>query len=177
MLSALLGTGEYPNDQPLLPPTIKDLNYIAIFPLSSHVHNLLIHLPKVDRLFLQLTPRPGNQILQDPEATKQINLADLWMERNTAYSHLFSELTQPIPQENWASLKLFESGDAADKESWDMAVAFLERSQIQSWKPERDGVIVKVGMDGDAERPNDMAAHQLPSEESSDDWTLLSVNS
>lgn len=148
MLSALLGIGEYPNNQPLLPPTIVDFNYIAIFPLASHVHQLFQHLPRVDRLFVQLTPRPGNEVLQDHAAMRKIDRGDLWMERNTAYSHLFAELTAPEPDEGWLGLKVFESGDAADRESWDMAVEFLARSEVGGWGVEREGVLVR--MPGDA---------------------------
>ncbi|KAK6070519.1 F-box domain-containing protein [Seiridium cupressi] len=165
MLSALLGTGEYPNNQALLPPTVMDFNYIAVFPLASHVHTLLSNLPRLDRLFVQLTPRPSNQILQDQKAMKNIDMADLWMERNTAYSHLFAELTQAEPQGNWGTLKIFESGDAADKESWNMAVDFLERSNITNWTVERDGVLIKTGDDGQPSQSSGTVVHHLLGEE------------
>ncbi|KAH6656098.1 hypothetical protein BKA67DRAFT_255487 [Truncatella angustata] len=166
MLSALLGTGEYPNNQALLPPSIVDFNYIAVFPLASHVHALLSNLPRLDRLFVQLTPRPSNEILQDQKAMKNIDMADLWMERNTAYSHLFAELTQVKPHSNWSSLKVFESGDAADKESWNMAVDFLRRSDITNWVVERDGVLVKTAEDGTATASTGSVIHHLLGEES-----------
>ncbi|ORY68898.1 uncharacterized protein BCR38DRAFT_424634 [Pseudomassariella vexata] len=162
ILSALLGFGEYPNNAPLLPGTIVDFNYIAIFPLSSHFYTLISNLPKVDRLFVQLTPRPGNQLLQDRTAMKNVDMADLWMERNTSYSYLIGQLTVPTPADNWATLKVFESGDAADKESWDMAVNFLERSGVKDWKTQRDGVLVKLD-EGKTEMPSGagMVAHHL----------------
>jgi hypothetical protein len=166
MLSALLGTGEHPNNHALLPSTIVDFNYIAVFPLASHVHTLLSNLPKLDRLFIQLTPRPSNQILQDHKAMKNIDMADLWMERNTAYSHLFAELTQAEPQGNWRTLKVFESGDAADKESWNMAVDFLKRSDVTNWAVERDGVLVKTGDDGQPSQLSGTVVHHLLGEES-----------
>lgn len=153
MLSALLGFGEYPNDTPLLPDTIVDFNYVAIFPLSSHFYTLLCHLPpRLDRFFVQLTPRPGNRILYDQEQMRQIEMSDLWMERNTAYSYLIGQLTVPNPnnKDRWSALQIFESGDAADKESWDMAVAFLERSGVRNWKAEQDGVLVRVDDEGNA---------------------------
>ncbi|ETS81155.1 hypothetical protein PFICI_06157 [Pestalotiopsis fici W106-1] len=169
MLSALLGTGEYPNNVALLPPTIVDFNYIAVFPLASHIQNLFANLPKIERLFVQLTPRPSNQILQDKKAMRNIDMADLWMERNTAYSHLFAELTQVDPQGNWGTLKVFESGDAADRESWNMAVEFLKQSEITNWVVERDGSLVKVGEDGDdkpAARSAGSVVHHLLGDES-----------
>ncbi|KAI8630039.1 hypothetical protein F5Y19DRAFT_464305 [Xylariaceae sp. FL1651] len=143
MLGALLGCEEHPNDAPLIPPTVIDFNYIAIFPLSSHFEILLQHLPRLDRLFVQLTPRPGNGILENADEMKQIDPADLWMERNTSYSFLMRELTFVTdPQNNWTKLRVFESGDAADREAWDMAVQFLEAGGVKGWKVEREGVFV-----------------------------------
>ncbi|KAI0596387.1 hypothetical protein F4775DRAFT_565175 [Biscogniauxia sp. FL1348] len=143
ILGALLGCEEHPNDTPLIPPSVVDFNYIAIFPLASHFETLLQHLPKVERLFVQLTPKPGNNILEDEDEMKQIDPGDLWMERNTSYSFLMRELTfMPDPQGNWATLRVFESGDAADKEAWEMAVQVLVSSGIRGWKAEREGVFV-----------------------------------
>jgi hypothetical protein len=150
MLSALLGAGEYPNNVSLLPPSIVDFNYIAVFPLASHIQNLFANLPKIERLFVQLTPRPSNAILQDRKAMRNIDMADLWMERNTAYSHLFAELTQVEPRGNWGTLKVFESGDAADRESWNMAVDFLKQSEVTNWVVEKDGSLVKIAEGDDA---------------------------
>ncbi|KAI1501318.1 hypothetical protein F5X99DRAFT_382832 [Biscogniauxia marginata] len=144
MLGALLGCEDHPNDAPLIPPSVVDFNYIAIFPLSSHFETLLQNLPKVERLFVQLTPKAGNKILEDEDAMKHIDPADLWMERNTSYSFLMREMTfMPTPPGNWATLRVFESGDAADRESWDLAVQLLESSGIKGWKVEREGVFAK----------------------------------
>ncbi|KAK6950592.1 hypothetical protein Daesc_007116 [Daldinia eschscholtzii] len=154
MLGALLGCEEHPNDAPLIPPTIVDFNYIAIFPLSSHVELLLQNLPKLDRLFLQLTPRPENRILEEEDEMKHIDPADLWMERNTAYNSLMRELTfaadPAVHPKNWALLRVFESGDAADHEAWDMAVHFIERSGARGWNVERPGVFVKEDDQGNS---------------------------
>lgn len=159
MLGALLGGEEYPNNASLIPSTVTDFNYVAIFPLSSHFETLLRHLPRVDRLFVQLTPEPGNQILQDEEEMKHVDMADLWMERNTAYSSLIREMTMEGEQSgNWAELRVFESGDVADREAWDMAVRFVERNEFEGWRVERDGVFVKDDEDGnppDAEQDVD----------------------
>ncbi|KAI2464019.1 hypothetical protein F4781DRAFT_93592 [Annulohypoxylon bovei var. microspora] len=162
MLGALLGCEEHPNDSPLIPPTVVDFNYIAIFPLSSHFEVLVQHLPKVERLFVQLTPGPESQILLDNTEMHLVDLADLWMERNTSYSSLMRELTfaaDPADHPgNWASLQVFESGDAADKEAWDMAVDFVKRSGVKDWKVEREGVFTRHDEEGkgpDAEREID----------------------
>ena len=55
---------------------------------------------------------------------------------------------------NWASLRVFESGDVADKEAWDMSVKYLQNSGAHCWKVEREGVLVKQE-DGDTAAPND----------------------
>ncbi|KAI0879935.1 uncharacterized protein GGS22DRAFT_102308 [Annulohypoxylon maeteangense] len=152
MLGALLGCEEHPNDTPLVPPTVVDFNYIAIFPLSSHFEVLVQHLPKVERLFVQLTPGPENLLILDDEEMHHVDSADLWMERNTAYSSLMRELTltaSPMDQpRNWASLQVFESGDTADIDAWNMAVDFVKRSGVKDWKVEREGVFVKYDDDG-----------------------------
>ncbi|KAI8965213.1 hypothetical protein F5Y11DRAFT_21968 [Daldinia sp. FL1419] len=152
ILGALLGCEEHPNDTSLIPPTIIDFNYIAIFPLSSHFEILLQNLPKLDRLFVQLAPKPENQLLEDKEEMKHIDPADVWMERNTAYSSLMRELTFPTDltakPRNWPSLQVFESGDAADYEAWDLAVEFVESSEAANWKEERLGVFVREDDEG-----------------------------
>ena len=161
MLGALLGCEEYPNDAPLVPPSVVDFSYVAIFPLSAHFETLMQNLPRVDRLFVQLTPAKGSSLLDDKEEMHHIDLADLWMERNTSYSYLMRELTTQPPdvapgnpndniepgnsnnRDNWAALRVFESGDAADKEAWGMSVEYLRNSGSHSWKIEREGVLVK----------------------------------
>lgn len=167
MLDALLGTGEYPNNRPLLPRTIVDFNYIAVFPIASHVASLFDGLPKLDRLFLQLTPRPSNHILQDQKQMKHVDRADLWMERNTVYSQLPNELLLEGEQSNWRALKVFESGDAADKASWDMIVDSLQQKGVHNWIAERPGLLVKVNEDGTpAPSRATVAHHRLEQDES-----------
>jgi hypothetical protein len=161
MLGALLGCEEHPNDKPLIPPTVIDFNYIAIFPLSSHFEMLLQNLPRLDRLFVQLTPRPGNSILDNEDEMKHIDPADLWMERNTAYSFLMRQLTfETSPQTNWSHLRVFESGDAADREAWEMAVSFLASSGVQDWKAEKEGVFVRHVPD-EEQHGSPIRGHQL----------------
>ncbi|TEA18554.1 hypothetical protein C8034_v010934 [Colletotrichum sidae] len=138
ILGAILGAEEYPNDQSVVPSTICDLSYVGIFPLSSHFNTLVQNMPRVDRLFVQLVPR--NDILQDAEEMRNVDIADLWMERNTSYSMLFRELFDPDPDSPFLELKTFESGDAADREAWEMAVQFVQFSGVQGWKVESEGV-------------------------------------
>ncbi|KAL7622709.1 hypothetical protein AAE478_006387 [Parahypoxylon ruwenzoriense] len=157
MLGPLLGSEEHPNDTPLIPASVVDFNYIAIFPLFSHCEVLINHLPRLDRLFMQLTPRPGNRLLEDPAEMKHINIADLWLERNSVYAAIVRELVSdghPDPSVhnhgNWSTLRVFESGDTADQEAWERAVRFVDENEITNWKVEREGVFVKVGKDGNS---------------------------
>ncbi|TIC92431.1 hypothetical protein CH35J_010064 [Colletotrichum higginsianum] len=146
ILGALLGAEEFPNDESKIGPSIRDLSYVGIFPLSSHFSTLVQNIPRLERLFVQLVPR--NDILQDVDEMRNVDLADLWMERNTAYSILFRELFDPDPDSHWLDLRVFESGDAADKEAWDMAVQFVQFSGVKGWKVESEGVFVRDGEDG-----------------------------
>ncbi|KAK8024614.1 F-box domain-containing protein [Apiospora rasikravindrae] len=132
MLSALLGTGEYPNNSPLFPATVVDFNYIAIFPLSSHMSHLIHHLPKLDRFFVRFTPRPNNYILEDRQTLKHVDVADLWMERTTALRHMLSEIVDPSGggsgSENWKTLNVFEVGEMDDREVWTLARTYVDRA-------------------------------------------------
>ncbi|KAF4785129.1 F-box domain-containing protein [Colletotrichum scovillei] len=147
ILGALLGAEEFPNDEPMIPSSIRDLSYVGIFPLSSHFNTLVQNVPRLDRLFVQLVPR--NDILSDHEEMRNVDLADLWMERNTAYSMLFRELFNPSPDSPWLELSVFESGDAADKEAWDMAVQFVQFSGVQGWRVAGEGVFAREGDEDD----------------------------
>jgi hypothetical protein len=160
ILGALLGCEEAPNDTPLIPPTLTSMSYIAIFPLSSHFQSLVTYLPRLERLYVQLVPQ--NDILRDPEEMRNIQPSDLWMERNTCYglimrNLLTSELDgsdddgtsdndeegRPHSSENnWRHLRVFESGDAADADAWEMAVQYIRTSGAQ-WHVESEGVFVR----------------------------------
>jgi len=162
ILGALLGCEEAPNDKPLIPPTITSMSYIAIFPLSSHFQSLVTFLPRLDKLYVQLVPR--NDILHDRDEMRNVQPSDLWMERNTCYGLIMRKLlTSPEPgddddgsdtgesndghgphrsEDNWRHLRIFESGDAADRDAWDMAVTYV-RMSATDWHVERDGVFVR----------------------------------
>jgi hypothetical protein len=147
ILGALLGSEESPNDTPLIPNTVKSMAYVGIFPLSSHFNTLVQHLPRLEKLFVQLVPR-DRDLLTSKEEMRSINPSDLWMERNTCYSHILRELFRGDDASgskadgNWKCLKEFESGDAADREAWDMAVNHVLKART-AWTVEREGVFVK----------------------------------
>ncbi|KAF2963170.1 hypothetical protein GQX73_g10392 [Xylaria multiplex] len=152
ILSALLGTEEYADPGPLIPKTVVDFNYIAVFPLATHFSNLVDYLPRIDRLFVQLSPRPGNKILEDRQEMRRINPDDLWLERDDSYTHLMRQLTQrDNPQTNWNLLQVFESGDAVDQETWGMLVAYLGKViQHNNWRVERQGVFSRISQNGES---------------------------
>ncbi|RYP74148.1 hypothetical protein DL771_003206 [Monosporascus sp. 5C6A] len=179
LLGALLGCEEEgPHNDgnappPLIPQTVSDLSYVAVFPLSSHVEATLApHLPPhVVRLFVRLTPTPKSRLFleENSDEMRRVDPADLWMERNAAYQSLMREFvaafsspspslsssSSPSPsagaggENNWANLRVFETGDAAaDKEAWDITCRQLGKSGVRGWRVEREGMLVKCE-DGD----------------------------
>ncbi len=124
----------------MIPPTIRDFSYIAMFPFSSHIHKLTQCMPRLDRLFTQFVP--WNGILEDEVAMKWINQDDLWLERNSCYAYIMRELFNSPQSGNYCYIKEFESGDAADIDGWEMAVEYVKRAG-GGWKVEKPGVFVK----------------------------------
>ena len=169
ILGALLGAEEFPNDEALMPPSVREMDYIGIFPLSSHVNTLVMHLPRIDRLFIQLVPQ--NDMMNDREEMRLVAQQDLWMERNTSYSLLMREMLQFPQSGNWEYLREFESGDAADHDGWEMAVEYV-RLAGQGWHVAGEGLFVKsdpdLGATAAPEHPPESAVspshNPLPSE-------------
>lgn len=108
--------------------------------MESHFSNITRKIPRIDRLYVQLVPR--NNILDDKFKMKQVEAQDLWMERNRCYALLMRELFNTPPEGNYRYLKIFESGDSADKEAWDMAVEYVKRANV-GWKVAEEGVFVR----------------------------------
>lgn len=108
--------------------------------MASHFNSFTTNLPKLKRLYVQLVPR--NEILQDPTKMAQVEAEDLWMERNSCYALLMRELFNIPPVGNYKYLEEFESGDAADRDAWDMAVEYVKRA-TNEWKVASDGVFVR----------------------------------
>ncbi|KAG4440683.1 hypothetical protein IFR05_003829 [Cadophora sp. M221] len=129
-----------PTDKAQISPTIRDMSYIAMFPMCNHFADLTENLPRLDRLYCQLVPR--NEILSDPRKMVQVESEDLWMERNASYAALMRELFNSPPSNNYQHLKIFESGDAADRAAWGMAVEYVKRAG-NGWKVGGDGVFVR----------------------------------
>jgi hypothetical protein len=139
---------------------------------------------------VQIVPR--HDIFSNPHEMRNIQTADLWMERNSCYSFIMRKLlprdpgfdsdndeedTDPHhqggPRSHWRQLREFESGDAADREAWEMAVQYVAMSGA-NWHVERDGVFVR-GPDPAASEPGTAATSAgIGAEDSSssdqEDW-------
>jgi hypothetical protein len=139
ILEDLVGDGKGVHTA-MIPDTIRDFSYIAIFPVSPHFHMITRCFPRVDRLYTQFVPR--NDIFEDPENLEYLDENDLWMERNTCYAYVMRELFSNPSTGNYRYLKSFESGDAADRDAWDMAVEYMKRAGGY-WRIESIGVFVK----------------------------------
>ncbi|KAL2071550.1 hypothetical protein VTL71DRAFT_12785 [Oculimacula yallundae] len=126
-------------DKALLSPTIRDMSYIAMFPAQTHFFALVRNLPRLDRLYTQIVP--PNQVLRDLHRMG-IRQELLWMERNSAYAFLMQDLFHSPARGNFCYLKVLESGDQADRRSWEMAAQFISRRR-RGWKLVGDGVLVK----------------------------------
>jgi hypothetical protein len=108
--------------------------------MASHFAALTMHFPRLDGLYVQLVPR--SDILDKPEKLIQVERADLWMERNSCYALLMRELFNAPPLLNYKYLQVFESGDAADRDAWNMAVEYVKRVG-NGWRTAADGVFVR----------------------------------
>jgi len=84
--------------------------------------------------------------MQNAKKMQNIEAEDLWMERNSCYALLMRELFNAPPVGNYKHLVEFESGDAADKDAWDMAVEFVKRSG-NDWKVKSEGVFMRERKD------------------------------
>lgn len=86
----------------------------------------------------------------------QVEATDLWTERNSCYRSIMRRLFNGPPADNYTFLKEFESGDAADRHAWEMAVEYV--NQVGSgWKVVADGVFVRdevAVVEGDEEEPS-----------------------
>ncbi|KAG9235454.1 hypothetical protein BJ875DRAFT_458993 [Amylocarpus encephaloides] len=141
ILADMVGAHE-PEHRPFISPTIRDMSYIGIFPMERHFRAFAENLPRLDRLYVQLVPRNG--ILDMLSRMAKIQIEDLWMERNSCYALIMREIFKSPPSNNYKHLRVFESGDAADRDSWLMAVEFVKRSEVfNGWKIVGDGVFMR----------------------------------
>jgi hypothetical protein len=73
---------------------------------------------------------------------EMVESEDLWMERNSCYALLMRELFNSPPLHNYRYLEIFESGDAADTDAWQMAVEYVKRAG-QGWKVAAEGILIR----------------------------------
>jgi hypothetical protein len=145
ILGALLGCEEFPNDTPLIPPTVVDFNYIAIFPLASHFEILVRHLPRIERLFVRIEPLSRHRILEGKEVIRSCDPSDIWEALDACFNYVMRELILvDNPRTNWNSLRVFENGDIpVDTATWQDAIQILENSGTKEWKEKRKGLLVR----------------------------------
>ncbi|KAI9742360.1 MAG: hypothetical protein M1818_003893 [Claussenomyces sp. TS43310] len=151
LLPDLLGS-EAGIDRAMLPSTVRELSYIAMFPTSTHFNHLTSRCPRLDRLYVQFVPR--SDVLRDPAQMDHVDTNDLWLERNSCYALVMRELFNHPPSGNFQFLREFESGDHADIDGWEMAVEYVRRANL-SWRVDRPGVFVRVPEDGEGEEGED----------------------
>lgn len=128
--------------------------------MEPHFRHITEACPRVDRLYVQLVPR--NDILQASSRMTQVEQTDLWLERNRCYAILMRELFNAPPVGNFKLLKCFESGDAADRAAWEMAVEFVKRAG-NGWRTTTEGVFVRDPKDlpGESEAADEAEGNAL----------------
>ncbi|EPE27347.1 hypothetical protein GLAREA_03262 [Glarea lozoyensis ATCC 20868] len=155
ILSDLVGA-EQAEHKSFISPTISDMSYIGIFPMERHFRSLTDNLPRLDKLFVQLVPR--NDILNQASKMVQVEAEDLWMERNSCYASVVRQLFNSPSRGNYKHLQVFESGDAADRDAWLMAVEYIKRAG-KGWEIASEGVFVREGtkyVDGENEEASEL---------------------
>ncbi|KAF5245702.1 hypothetical protein FAUST_1686 [Fusarium austroamericanum] len=121
---------------------LKLLSYIATFPLSHHISDFLIpHCPPVEHLFVQLMPK--NRDFWESSSLAKVNLSDLWLECDTSYALLVRQMLEPVPQQGWQRLRIFETGDKPAEGVWRMNTYDAHINGVNGWREESEGVFVK----------------------------------
>ncbi|KAM0250733.1 hypothetical protein ACHAQJ_008488 [Trichoderma viride] len=142
LLPALLDSDDQ-SMQPLLKSTLRFFSYIAVFPLATHINDVLIpHVPALERFYIQIVPRAPS-FAEDDYRHPAMDISDLWMERNTAYAQLVMAIFDPPPLGLWSNLQYFESGDAIDREAWEQAVRYVIFAAGGTWKVAGEGKFVR----------------------------------
>ncbi|KAM0239809.1 hypothetical protein ACHAPO_002783 [Fusarium lateritium] len=137
---------------------LKSLSYIATFPLSHQISDFLIpHCPPIEHLFVQFMPKDRD--FWESSSLAKVNLSDLWLECDTSYALLVRQLLQPVPQQGWENLRVFESGDKPAEGVWRMNTYDAQINGVNGWKEESEGVFVKnVSQDDSQEQAAEEAA-------------------
>ncbi|RGP65595.1 hypothetical protein FSPOR_7223 [Fusarium sporotrichioides] len=129
---------------------LKSLSYIATFPLSHHISDFLIpHCPPVEHLFVQLMPK--NRDFWESSSLAKVNLSDLWLECDTSYALLVRQMLEPVPQQGWQRLRVFETGDTPAEGVWRMNTYDAHINGVNGWREESEGVFVKDGSQSESQ--------------------------
>ncbi|KAL4725438.1 hypothetical protein ACLX1H_007587 [Fusarium chlamydosporum] len=118
---------------------LKSLSYIATFPLSHHMSDYLIpNCPPVEHLYVQLMPK--NRDFWESRSLARVNLSDLWLECDTSYALLVRQMLEPVPQQGWQKLKVFETGDTPAEGVWRMNTYDAHINGVNGWREASEGV-------------------------------------
>ncbi|MCJ1475127.1 hypothetical protein MMC13_003787 [Lambiella insularis] len=146
LLPSLLGA-RAPHPRALLPSTIRSLSYTAFFPFWPHFAQLLQHLPRLERLHLQLTPVGAADLLPDPWLRGVVDVAELIFQRATCYRELLDALVGEAPRGDWRALREVRVGepDGEEGHSFDVTWAPKARERVgegrAGWRWEGGGVL------------------------------------
>lgn len=130
-----------PSTAYLFTRTLRRLAYVAIVPMATHIQASLYLLapPQLEELYVQIMPRDVN--VKD-FAYGGVDMEDILVERDSIYGLLFAGIFIPEPEPTWEPLRVFETGDAADKLAWAEAVETVAASS-SCWEVERRGRLMR----------------------------------
>ncbi|KAH6952492.1 hypothetical protein BKA56DRAFT_625608 [Ilyonectria sp. MPI-CAGE-AT-0026] len=133
-----------------LQKTLRSFSYIGTFPLSRHIRDVVIpYCPPVEHLYIQIMPRALD--FWQSGKIAHIDFADLCLECDTAYSLIMREVFDPHAEPGLKGLQVFESGDAATEEAWNMAMQYVQIHGLRGWRMKRDGYFVRQTVDKSSE--------------------------
>lgn len=115
----------------VLPFDVREFSYIAIFPFSFHFKLLENLLPRLRRLYIQLTPR--SDVTSDSRQTAQAQILDMVQERNDCYESLMQWAQYPKAKLHRYLCEI-ECGDGDIEPAWALLLArhssFIRSSNI-----------------------------------------------
>jgi hypothetical protein len=100
-LVPLFGAKGFHDTTSLIPSSIRDFSYIATFPFASHINSLILHLPPLDKLYVQLASRRDTAYgqswreafqMREGDRYGHVDEDDLLRERNMSYGLIMSTM-------------------------------------------------------------------------------------
>jgi hypothetical protein len=136
--------------RPELCRNLKSFSFIAVFPLSSAVHDIVraFHrVPSIKKITFQLAPGPENDLLINGSKRRKAQSSDFWSEWRSAYKVLanaeeFSNrMKDGEKQEGWATVEEIVSEDCYSKQLAVEVTEVVEHHMNQGrWKWREDRV-------------------------------------